>query len=422
VRTPATLRSCANFDTLVTVVAVLAGCLLALTAPGFGDYPRDAGPALAAIAHGSLSGFFAHQPAMGAVSLYLRAPFVALAARLHDSAMGSYRWGDLPCLLTLALVAGRCARWAGTRGMSPLGRLLIVVIVLFNPLVANALRLGHPEELLTAAFVAGALLAAADQRVLTAAVLTGLAVASKQWALVIVCPVLLGLERDRLRAGLIALGTAAAATVPMLIVNLASFRHAADYIASPQPNATLFSWLYPMLPVGTARTGLVFGAAHPYSGHLATGLPIALSHPLILVLGVALPLLAWRRHGRHLAPAAMLVAATLVLLLRCTLDAGSWPYYHVALLLTLIVLDAQAGRRLPLAGLIGWAGAFTVLDRFPSYLPIGTANLLYVAFTLGATAVLAGGLYSASERRLDRRPGRVNRLGQLRRIATAGSR
>ena len=82
--------------------ALVLAVVLASRPGTFWDYPTDAGPALAAIAHGHIGAFFAHQPAMGPLSLYLRAPFVAVAAALHDGRIGLYRWGCVPCLLAVA--------------------------------------------------------------------------------------------------------------------------------------------------------------------------------------------------------------------------------------------------------------------------------------------------------------------------------
>jgi hypothetical protein len=376
------------FDQLLALAALAAGALIALRAPGMGDYPTDAGPALTAIAHGSLAGFFSHQPAMGAVSLYLRAPFVILAVAFHDSPVGIYRLGDLPCVLSVVLVALWMARVAGRRGMTRVGQVLIVAVCLANPLVRNALYLGHPEELLTASLAVGSLLAAAERRVVTAAVLAGLAVACKQWALLIVCPMVLALERERIRALLIMLAVAAGSTVPVVVGNFASFRHAIHYISTPQPVTTLFSWLYPFSHTSTVRFSLIFGHAHLFTGRADSGIEMALSHPVIIALGVLVPLLVWSRSDRRLSATDAMLCTALVLALRCTLDPGSWPYYHFPLLLALVALDATAGRKLPVAGLAGAAGAFIVLNRVPTYFGEGTANLLYVGATVLAVALL----------------------------------
>jgi hypothetical protein len=384
----------AALDRILVLAALATGAAIALRAPGFGDYPTDAGPALTAIAHRSVGGFFSHQPAMGAVSLYLRAPFVLLAGALHDSPVGVYRWGDLPCVLSVALIAIWMARIAGRHGTGPAGRVAIVAVCLFNPLIRNALYFGHPEELLTASLAAGSLLAAGERKVVLAAVLAGLAVASKQWALLAVVPVLLVLERERIRAALVMLAVAGGSTLPMVIANFAAFRHALDYISSPQPVMTLFTWMYPLSPTRMVHISNIFGDGRSFLGHTVPGVVSSVSHPLIIVLGVVVPLLAWLRSGRRPTVQVMLSSAALVLLLRCALDPGTEPYYFVPLLLALVALDAVAGRRLPLAGLTGVAGAFTVLDRFPDYLGPGTANLLYLAVTVAAAVLLARRLYS----------------------------
>jgi len=376
------------FDRLLALAALAAGAVLTLRAPGFGDYPTDAGPALSAISHGNLGGFFSHQPAMGAVSLYVRAPFVILAAALHDSPIGIYRWGDFPCVLSVALVAIWLARVAGARGTGRLGQVLILAICLGNPLINNALYFGHPEELLTASFAVGALLAASERKVVLAAVLAGLAVATKQWALLIVCPTLLVLERERIRAALLMLAVAAGTTLPMVIGNFAAFRFALRYIANAQGVTTTLSWLYPISPARIVRLSYIFGGGRDVSAHIVLGIVSELDHPVIIWLGVAIPLLLWLQRGRRLSVEAMLLSTALVFVLRSTLDPETAAYYYVPLLLMLVALDAAAGRRIPVAALAGAAGTFTVLDRFPTYFSIEAAYLLYAVATVVGVALL----------------------------------
>ena len=79
-----------------------------------------------------------------------------------------------------------------------------------NPVTLRALEIGHPEELLCAAFAIGAVLAASDRRTVLAAVLLGLAIASKAWAVLAIGPVLLALPGRRVLALAIA-GTVTAA-------------------------------------------------------------------------------------------------------------------------------------------------------------------------------------------------------------------
>ena len=87
--------------------------------------------------------------------------------------------------------------------------------MLLGPLVDSALYWGHPEEILTAALGTGAIIAALEQRSIAAGALVGLAIASKQWALVLLIPVALILVRGRTRTAVIAIGVAALSSVPM---------------------------------------------------------------------------------------------------------------------------------------------------------------------------------------------------------------
>jgi Glycosyltransferase family 87 len=387
-----------RFEQLVSLIAAAAAVVIALGAPGFGDYPRDAGPSISAAAHGDLAGFFAHQPAMGPLSLYLRVPFAAIGVAVHDSPLGIYRWGTLPCLLALALLAVALARYAGRRGTSRLGQILIVAVCLFNPLVNDALYWGHPEEILTASLAAGALIAAAEDKAVLTALLAGLAVASKQWALVVVAPAVLMLTRHRLKAAIGAGVVAVAATLPMVLANFGAFRHALTYISHSQPLVTLFTWLYPFSPPGRVQITDVTGQTHTLIGHRVLPLESALSHPLIVLLGVIIPLLVavrYRGAARHVRTSELLTATALVLLLRCVIDPECVAYYHLPFLLALLVMDANAGRRLPLAGLLGAAVVYVVLDRFPTYLPASAADLAYIAATATAALILVRSLARA---------------------------
>jgi hypothetical protein len=329
---------------------------------------------------------------MGPVSLYLRVPFVLIAGALHDGPVGTYRWGCLPCLLAVAAIGLWLAAIARRHGAGRPAMALIVALCLVNPLVRDALYWGHPEELLTASLAVGALLAAVQQRTLATGVLAGLAIASKQWAVVILVPAILLLERERIRAALIGCALAAAAWIPMVVANLVAFRHAIRYISHPQPVVTVFTWLYPLAPARTITVANIFGDSRTFQGHRLLGTEAIVSRPLITLLGVAIPLFVWWRAGRQANAEQMLLAAALVLVCRCALDPGSAAYYHFPLLLVLFAADALAGRRIPLAGIAGVAVSFVVLDRAPSYLGLGAANAAYIFASAAACAVFAGRL------------------------------
>ncbi|HEX4108833.1 MAG TPA: glycosyltransferase 87 family protein [Solirubrobacteraceae bacterium] len=352
------------------------------------DYGTDAGPALAALAHGSLPGFFAHQPAMGAFSLYLRAPFVLVAQALHGDL---YRAGSLPCVLSVALVALGLARRAAARGTGRLGQTLLVAACLLNPLIGDALYWGHPEELLAASLSVGALLAADEQNGLWCAVLAGLAVATKQWAVIVVVPCLLILRGGRLRATGVMAATAALATLPMLIGSASAFMHAAHYISRPQPIVTVFTWLYPFSPHGVVHVSNLFGDSRTFIGHQLLGVEASLSRVVIVAVAVGLPLLCWWR-DRRLSAGAVLRVTAIACVLRCALDPGSMGYYHLPLLLVLAAIDASAGRRIPVASIAGAFAAFICLERAPAYLDPPVTNALYLAASLTAVVLLVRSL------------------------------
>lgn len=376
------------FSRSVAGVTVALGAALAVRAPGLGDYPTDAGPALTSVAHGNLSAFFSHQPAMGPVSLYARAPFVAVGAALHAGPVGLYRWGSFACLLVLALFASWAGAVAMKRGSGRMAPVIISLICLLNPLVNDALYWGHPEELLAAALAAGAVLAASEQEALLTGVLLGLAVASKQWAIVVIVPALLILRQRRMHALALAAAVGGGLTLPMFLANPHAFSQSLRYISTPQPVVTVFSWLYPLSPEHTVHISNIFGDARTFIGHRVVGVE-ALVRPLIVALGLAIPLLLWTRGRRRPDQQAMLLGMTLVLILRCALDPGSAAYYHLPALLTLIVLDVVSARRVPLAALAGATVAFVVLDRLASYTTSAVGNSFYIGGTVLACAFLA---------------------------------
>jgi hypothetical protein len=299
------------------------------------------------------------------------------------------------------------------------GQLLIVALCMLNPLVTNALWLGHPEELLTSSLAVGCLLALCERRIALAAVLAGLAIATKQWALVLVCPVLLAAERERVRSALLMFGAGAAATLPMVLGNFAAFRYALSYISSARSVTTDINWFYPLTSRGRVTIVDIFGTPRPVIAHTVPSLLGAVSHPAIVVVGLLIPFVVWRRAGRKLPQRELLLAAALVFLLRCTLDPESAAYYHLPLLLTLVALDATAPRPIPFAGIVGFIGAFTVLDRFLLYLSSGVVNAIYTVTTIAVAAILTERLYSGPERGLDRFARRGERLGKLVGLTTA---
>lgn len=397
-------------DAALVIVAVVISAHLALSASTLGDYRGDGGPALAALMHGNLHAFSRAHPAMGDLSLLVRAPFAALAYLGRPTELDIYRWGVLPCVLSVAFLALWLARIARARGTGRVGQTAIVLVALVNPLVASAIELGHPEELMTASLAIGALVAALDCRLVLSAVLLGLALACKQWAVVTILPVLLALDRGRVRAFIGALSAAAIVTVPEVVGAPISYLQNQLFLAHGQGLApSTYSWWWPPAPARTIHV-LVEGSKVPVTGHR---LPPAIArslHALIITLDVVVAAIVARVRGLPLRRDDAFALMAVVMLLRCTLDTETMPYYHAALLLDLLAWDVFAGERLPLRALAGAAVSFVLFDRLTD-VATGLSSLIY-----GATTIVALILFV---RVLATRPSRSSRPVALRLPATA---
>jgi hypothetical protein len=365
----------------------------AFAARGLGDYAEDGGTALTPLLHGDLHAYWTAHPAMGDLSLLVRAPFAALAYLGDPTPLAFYRWGVLPCVASVALLGLWLARIARARGVDRLGQLLIVVLAVANPLTTSAIQQGHPEELLTASLCVGALVAACAQRCVLTGVLLGLALACKQWSVVAVLPVLFALERGRARTLLGALALAALVTAPEVLGAPATFlRNQLALAREHSVESSSWSWWWPLTPSST-RYLTYGGATHAVTLHRLPEALVQSLHSLIIVLDTALALLLARLRGLPLRRDDAFALLAAVLLLRCTLDTETMPYYHAALYLDLLAWDALSTRRLPLRALAGAALSWALFDRFTaSFLGVWPSSLLYGAATALIAVALARSL------------------------------
>lgn len=348
------------------LLALTAAVTVALTSPLGTDYGWDAGPAVAALAHGDVHGFVAAHVQMGPASLLLRAPLAALAG---PESIWAYRLGALACMLGLVALGARLARRTGAATGLVAGVLLLV-----NPVVHDALRLGHPEELLGGALCVVAVLLAAE-RPTAAALALGAALATKQWALIAIAPVLAAAApQARVRLGAIAAGMTAAVVAP---------------IALADPHAFVSALHNPAFGVSSLRTGNVWGLVALHrdvslgAGDLTTvyaapGWLQHAAHPAVAVLTLGAGAAALRR--RALDPLALLA---LLMLVRCALDPWDHAYYHAPFLAALIAWEVLEARRLPLvAGAsAAWLGVVFRLD-------LPAADALYVLWAVPMMAWL----------------------------------
>lgn len=303
------------------------------------DFCNDPAHAIYDLATGDPRGFFEHQPTMGPVSLVLRAPFAAIGREMEgDQLTMMYRLGVFGCLLATGLIGlGVLGAGAFRRGRNGLVlAALLLAIWLLGPGTVRAIWLGHPEEMVAAALAIAGVVAAMRGRVVPGGVMVGLAVATKQWGLLAAAPLVLaappgGRARALITAGLVAL----AATLPMALGDFEAFRKAtSDAVADV---------------ASTTQTNLWW----PFTIHHRDnppGLIRDLSHPLVLMVGVALAAAAWvrRRDGSRDDALALLA---LILLLRCVLDLYTFSYHHAPFIMALAAWEVVARRRVPLLAL-----------------------------------------------------------------------
>jgi hypothetical protein len=373
------------------------------------DYFQDAGAAIDALARWDLAGFFANQPLMGSFSLIVRAPFVA--AVFDRSIDTVYFAGALPCLIAALVLGMALARLLADAGQPPAVQGIAAGLAVINPLTFRALHWGHPEELLGAALCVGAVLAALRERSLLAGVLLGLALATKQWAVLAVLPALLAAPRQRLALAALAGAVAAVLTLPALLLNADQFSGVATAAAGQSGAAGSTTPWNVWWPFASLESIPGLGTRW-----MSPDWVPAVSHPLIVALGVALPALLWRRRGRRPDDALLLLA--LLFLLRCMLDNWSNVYYHVPFLLALLAWETV---RRP--GVPGLTLAVTLLlsasfwERLTWMFPGSAADAPwlfagYMAWTLPLAAALATMLY---------KPGALSRQYHRRRGGKAGT-
>jgi hypothetical protein len=403
----------------VAIFAVLAAAVVALTTPLGTDYVFDAGPTLSDLARGDLAGAAATEPQMGPLSVLLRWPAAAFTEAVGGGVLAEYRAGALVCLLVVAAFvtwllhlvaeAGDARDRRAARRRDPAVVLLLSGILIAGPVVVRALEMGHPEEPLGAALCVAALILAVRGRRLPAAIVLGLAMATKQWALLAVGPVLLALPdgRSRLRLAAIAFGIAAAFTLIPLVADPRAFLAALDRPATG---------LHEMRPgnlwnlvLGHSQRVDVGGA--PGQLMQVTFVPGWLrvtAHPGVVVLGVIVPLLWWRSTAPGTRRSEDLLALlALILLLRCVLDPWNHEYYHVPFLTALAAWEVLVARRAPLATAVSGAVLWLVFARMVSASGESTlANVVYVGWATLAVAVLVRCLWwpAAASRRPVRAP------------------
>jgi glycosyl transferase family 87 len=365
--------------------------------PDGGDYFYDAGGAIDALVRLDFHGFVVGQPLMGSLSLFLRAPFVALV--FHQSLPVVYLVGSLPCLAAAVALGMVLRRRMARAGLPALAGTAVAAAVVLNPGVIRALNWGHPEEVLAAALCVGALLAALDGRAVAAGLLLGCALATKQWAAIAVVPLLIALPARQGRALAIAAGVALAFTLPALLGSLDGFVtiNAAAANARPVVTAPNVWWLVATHPGGHPPAG-----AGNFAGTIPGWLAAPL-HPALVLAGLPLGALFVRRRGRARREDVLGLFA-LLMLVRCAFDPWNIDYYHAPFLLALAAWEGTARGGWPrMTVLVGAALALTFPASLNSQREISAEGLRYcLTYLVWALPLL---VWLASE--VLGRPGRV---------------
>jgi hypothetical protein len=385
-------------------VAIVGAAAVSLLADNLGDYKLhdsvfngdNPAPTINALIHGHLNDAVHHQPLMGLFSILLRIPFAALANLLGGGQMLAYRLGIFPCALAVGLVGVALVTAARERGRSGLGVGLAATLLLANPMTADAIRWGHPEELLAAALGLGAVLAALHGRPVLAGACLGLALGTKEWTLVALTPTILALGEGRRRALVVAGVIAAPLIFALPLADPSAFMKAARDVGH-----------YKLLGFGTTWWWLVADVDHLTVHVDGNSIATSLRHiPFDLTRGevswliplVSLPI-GWafhRRQGRGDRVHALGLLA-LVMLLRGTLDPFSTLYYYLPFLMALLAWETLAYRRLPFASLLATVGMWLMFDKdlwlmLPAY-PATPIAIAFLVFTAGLGAYLAVRLF-----------------------------
>ena len=357
------------------------------------DYFTDAAFPIDALARGDLQAFAQNPALMGDFSLYLRAPFVWLVFEQNLTVV--YLVGALPCLAAVLALGIYLRRRMLTLGRPVAAALLVGVLAMVNPGTLRALHWGHPEEFLAGALCVGAIIAATRSRSLLAGLLLGLAIATKQWAVIAIIPTLLAATEHRFRLVALAGAIAIAVALPAVVLQPEAVVATHTSVAKAQPVVAPANVWWPFSSPRTEAERLA--GARGFSAEIPSWLG-TLTHPLIVLLGIPIGWLFWRRRASF-GPSDALGLFALLMLLRCVLDPWNIDYYHAPFLLALLAWEALARDGWPRLTLVaGVALALTFPATLDSMSAMSAESLrycvTYLAWALPLTAWIALALFA----------------------------
>jgi Glycosyltransferase family 87 len=386
--------------TIIAAIACAALAWLGLYGYAWNDYDNEARLAVDALVSGHFAEFVRLAPAYGG-SLLERAPF-AFAPRLWGGGeLATYRMLALPCLLAAgALGVWLCAQMRA-EDRPRLARGLALGLCVANPVILPALELGHPEELLGGCLVVAAVLLAGRSRQRSGALLAGtalgLAFANKQWALLAAGPVLLATPPGlRLRLAAVAVAVAGAVLAPLFLTST-SFVASTRAVASSQ--SPIFqpwqAWWF-LGHHGALVHGL-FGTPKP-GYRVAVEWAGAVARPLIMLCGIAITAVLWRRDRRLSSTDALLVLA-LLLLVRCVLDTWDNVYYTLPFIVALLVWEVRARpARAPFLATLATVLVWASFKWLPGRVSPDAQAALFLSWSVPLVGWLAAQLRAGGQR------------------------
>ena len=373
---------------------VVVSAVLAFANTSQGDYPRDAARSINALVDGDVRLALAEQPLMGSVTVLVRYPFAELGRAVDsDNDLLVYQLGTIPCLVSVGLLGLALARRMRRRGQSPAACAAAAALCLVNPLTWEAIRLGHPEELLGASLCVGAALAALRGRAVWAGILLGLALATKQWAVIAALPVIAAVPAHRMRVCVAAGTIALVLTVPLVLANRSSFSTATAQAAWAGERVHPFNAVWPLassedrvISIGDDQSVVTVRVLPRWLAHLM--------HPAIVL--IAVPLTALWFFSRRRTPDDVLALLALLFLLRSLLDPVNNAYYHVPFLLSLVAWEGLTRRGPPVVSVLSAAAIYYTIYKAGWTDDIAARNAMYLLSTLPVGLWLTARLYFPS--------------------------